>query len=210
MKNMTDLELIHAYEKGEEQAATELFERYYPKTLSLCRQYFTVLADAEDVAQEVMIKVLAQKKISGYRGEGKLWTWLYRVAANACKAKLRKKAYQHWQRSQDEEILETRVVLDAQPRTVDHMLNNRMKKRLMLALWKLPSKYRQLLLSVYFQDRTYLEAAKEYQLEKATLGVRVMRAKENLQHLYLIEEKKADIPKAELFMIHFYQICQAA
>lgn len=43
--------------------------------------------EAEDLAQEVFITV--HRAISTYRGEGRFYTWLYRIASNTCKNRIK-------------------------------------------------------------------------------------------------------------------------
>lgn len=61
-------------------------EQFRPRVL----RYVTRLvgeADAEDVTQSVMLKVSAG--LSGFRGESKLSTWIYRIATNSATDKMR-------------------------------------------------------------------------------------------------------------------------
>ena len=43
--------------------------------------------EAEDLAQEVFITL--HRAIASYRGEGRFYTWLYRIATNTCKNRIK-------------------------------------------------------------------------------------------------------------------------
>ena len=82
--------LLARYAAGDQSAARVLVIRHTPLVLTLARRMLGDPAEAEDVAQEAMLRVW---KIAGdwRAGEAKLSTWLYRVASNLCTDRLRKR-----------------------------------------------------------------------------------------------------------------------
>ena len=58
-----------------------IYEEYYPKIVGYLRRIVGD-AEAEDVAQEVFVKV--SRSLYGFRGESSLSTLLYRIATNVC------------------------------------------------------------------------------------------------------------------------------
>lgn len=71
-----------------DEAAFNLFVRaYQARVFALVHRMLGNRAEAEDLAQEVFITVF--KSIDSFRGDAKLGTWLYRVAVNHCKNRLK-------------------------------------------------------------------------------------------------------------------------
>jgi RNA polymerase sigma-70 factor (ECF subfamily) len=68
----------------------EAFEEYAPRVYHLARRLLGNAADAEDVTQDVFLRVV--RKLSSFRGEAPFSTWLYRVAVNTALAYRRKRA----------------------------------------------------------------------------------------------------------------------
>jgi RNA polymerase sigma-70 factor (ECF subfamily) len=68
----------------------EVFRDYAPRVYHLARRLLGNAADAEDVTQEVFVKVVG--KLPTFRGEAAFPTWLYRVAVNAALAYRRQRA----------------------------------------------------------------------------------------------------------------------
>ena len=66
----------------------ELYEAYWPKVLRYVKRMDGGL-DAEDIAQEVFLKVAVN--LPGFRQESKVSTWIYQIATNAAIDRLRKK-----------------------------------------------------------------------------------------------------------------------
>jgi RNA polymerase sigma-70 factor (ECF subfamily) len=58
----------------------EIVDAYYRKVYKLCLFYLRDPQEAEEVLQEVFIKVL--KKYSTFKGESAVYTWVYRIATN--------------------------------------------------------------------------------------------------------------------------------
>lgn len=80
-KQSDDLALIDKIKEGNRQALEELVQRHYPYIYNVALKFFNGLQDAEDAAQEVVIKLIT--KIDSYNPEkAKLRTWLYRIVFN--------------------------------------------------------------------------------------------------------------------------------
>ncbi|MCI0342298.1 MAG: sigma-70 family RNA polymerase sigma factor [Planctomycetales bacterium] len=77
-----DAELMLRFQGGDEGAFTALVERHQQTVLSLAARFVGPGADAEDLAQEILIRVYRAR--NQWRPEAKFTTWLYRVAANLC------------------------------------------------------------------------------------------------------------------------------
>ena len=82
--------LIKRSRDGDAQAFTALVSRYEDRIYRLAKSVCAGLpAEAEDVYQETFIT--AYKKLGAFRGDSDLGTWLYRIAANLCFMRHRKK-----------------------------------------------------------------------------------------------------------------------
>jgi RNA polymerase sigma-70 factor (ECF subfamily) len=73
------LELIRA-DQSRNYGFNLLVMKYREKVYWMVRRMVILHDDADDVTQEVFIKVW--KNISAYRGDAALFTWIYRIAAN--------------------------------------------------------------------------------------------------------------------------------
>ncbi|MFI5361998.1 MAG: RNA polymerase sigma factor [Elusimicrobiota bacterium] len=83
-------ELIERSRDGDARAFTALISRYEDRIYRLAKSVCAGLpAEAEDVYQETFIT--AYKKLGAFRGDSDLGTWLYRIAANLCFMRHRKK-----------------------------------------------------------------------------------------------------------------------
>lgn len=79
--------LIERLQRRDEAAFNELIRLYETRVFRLVFRMLGDRAEAEDVAQEVFITVF--KSIDGFRGDSKLSTWLYRVATNHSKNRIK-------------------------------------------------------------------------------------------------------------------------
>ncbi len=79
----TDEELVRRFKAGDRSAYEELAKRYEDRVFTLCLRWVGHRQVAEEVAQDVLIALY--RSLSGFRGESKVSTWIYRVAVNHCK-----------------------------------------------------------------------------------------------------------------------------
>lgn len=80
-------QLVERLKRRDEAAFNEVVRLYQERVFRLVLRMLGDRAEAEDVAQEVFITVF--KSIDGFRGDSKLSTWLYRVATNHCKNRMK-------------------------------------------------------------------------------------------------------------------------
>lgn len=78
----SDDDLIAQIRRGDEKAAEELIKRYYTAIMRYCRQHCLTLEKAEDLTQEVFLKLF--QNIAGYTGRGKFKAYLYTIANHIC------------------------------------------------------------------------------------------------------------------------------
>jgi RNA polymerase sigma-70 factor, ECF subfamily len=95
-----DLRTIAAYRAGRLDAFDELVRSYQPAVQRVLAQLDVGAADAEDLAQEVFVRVY--RNLHRFRGGSSFYTWLYRITINVFfdHSKKRKRADVRLQRLQ--------------------------------------------------------------------------------------------------------------
>ena len=98
---MSELErsLLRRLRNRDERAFRELIDAHRDRIYNVCYRMLGNRHESEDVAQEVFITVF--KTIDTFREEAKFSTWLYRVAVNHCKNRIKYLARRH-DRDRDE------------------------------------------------------------------------------------------------------------
>jgi RNA polymerase sigma-70 factor (ECF subfamily) len=145
-----DEDLVRRIGAGDKRAAGELVRRHLPKMVGLGRRMLGDAAEAEDVAQEVFLRVW--KHAAAWKpGQAKFETWMHRVAMNLCLDRLRRNV-----RNAGEVSPET---LDAQASATRSLDDMQRRERVRDALQVLPERQRAALVLCYYQERTNIEAA---------------------------------------------------
>lgn len=80
-------QLVERLKRRDELAFNELIRAYDKRVFRLVLRMLNDRAEAEDVTQEVFITVF--KAIDSFRGDSKLSTWMFRVATNHCKNRIK-------------------------------------------------------------------------------------------------------------------------
>ena len=76
----SDYELTQAIGRGAISSIGDLYERYRPLVYAICLRMTGSKTEAEDLTQEIFMKLLA--KVGSFRGESQFTTWLYRFTTN--------------------------------------------------------------------------------------------------------------------------------
>lgn len=134
MNDVPDEALLVAYGNGDGAAGRALTLRLTPRIYGYAARILGDRAEAEDVAQEAMLR-LWRIAPEWRQGEARVTTWLYRVTANLCTDRLRKR------RSVDlDSIAEPE---DDRPGVAADMQDAARSRALNAALGKLPDRQRQ-------------------------------------------------------------------
>lgn len=177
----TDQELIQAIKQGDQDSANVLYERYYSMAVKVSLRILRSLDDALDIAQEVFMRVLVQKKIMSFRGEAQFSSWLYKITTNLSLSFLKRKQkmcesrhknkkeyqYSHYRTSENADQL---ICLESLEKTkyIGQVLN------------ALPSLYGKCLYLRYYEGHKYKEIAKKLKITRDRVGMQIMRSRSML------------------------------
>ncbi len=144
-KSELDQELIGRLQRREEGAADQLATVYGPMIHQLAFRYMKSWEDAEEVAQDVMMKVI--RRIDAFRGDSALSSWIYRITFNTAMSRLRNSRY-----SRPLEVLQSDLANDATVEPFDvpdwsglgdeSVMRAELRRALSKALKELPDVYR--------------------------------------------------------------------
>jgi RNA polymerase sigma-70 factor (ECF subfamily) len=167
LMDLSDADLVRAFQRdGKHPYFMALYERYADKVYYRCLSYSQDPADAEDLSQDVFMKVYGG--LRGFRFESDFPTWLHRVTTNHCLNYLRgRKVF--------EELDEASVAGSAADIS---RLGTRLDISRSLAV--LPRGTRALLILKYVEGYTYAEIARLSGLKVSAVKMRILRAKETL------------------------------
>ena len=90
----SDEQLLAAYRRGDVRAFEKLLARYEKPIWSFLRRFVRDAEAAEDLLQEVFLRVVRDAQASGpaWKGDAKFSTWLYTIARNLCIDRARRSA----------------------------------------------------------------------------------------------------------------------
>ncbi|MEM9229460.1 MAG: sigma-70 family RNA polymerase sigma factor [Pseudomonadota bacterium] len=147
---LRDAELLAAYAAGDAGAARTLVEVQAPRALALARRMLGSEPEAEEVAQEAMLRLwrIAPKWRAG---EAQISTWLYRVTANLCTDRLR--------RTRTQTLPEGHDPADESPDAAARLMQSDRADALSAALQKLPERQRLAVVLRHLEERSNPEIA---------------------------------------------------
>ncbi len=184
MDKMNDIELTGLVQGGDADALECLVARHYMLMYRVAYRFCGVREDAEDIAQEVAVKLA--RVIMSYKHASSFRTWLYRVVVNAARDYIRKHA---GRRTREEDYLKDQPPASSAglngTANDEHPAGNPgiSSEGLMEHVRKLPDKYRDALLLVHGEGLNHREAGEALGCAESTVSWRVHEAKKKLKEL---------------------------
>jgi RNA polymerase sigma-70 factor, ECF subfamily len=173
---VTDETLMREVRDGDVAKLGILFERYHRPLFDFLARMTGNAAAAEDLVQDVFIRVLKYR--ATWRGEGRFETWLFRIARNA-------RADYFRNRGVDAPIDEAAEYPSHAPLASDTFARNRDVARLEQALMMLREDKRELIMLARYRDMKLEAIADLLGVEVGTVKVRMHRAVKELRDIFL-------------------------
>jgi RNA polymerase sigma-70 factor (ECF subfamily) len=176
--------LLERLQSGEEQALADLVDTYGTKIYQLAFRYLRNKEDAEEVVQDVLLKV--HRKVREFRGDSALSSWIYRITFNTAMSKLRSGEYKRSQDEQrmaaaaerDEQDGRARVEpVDASEMADEQVFKTQLRKRMFAAILALPAIYRAPVMLRDVQGMSTEEASAFLRVKDQTLKSRLHRGR---------------------------------
>lgn len=174
-------DLIGRMRARDGSAVTDLASLYGPRIQQLAFRYLKNWEDAEEVAQDVLLKVY--RKIEAFRGDAALSSWIYRITFNTAMSRLRSGRINRAAEVQTpESTAEGMEHVKAEPAdwtslADDQVMRAQMRKKLIDALTHLPEVYRVPVLLRDINGLSTEEASAILKVKPQTLKSRLHRGR---------------------------------
>ncbi|CAA7612235.1 RNA polymerase sigma factor [Candidatus Terasakiella magnetica] len=168
-----DDHLLHAISGGDREAFKRLMTRHARPMLALATRITRNADDADEIVQEVFLKVWATASKWRPDGKAKFATWLYRVVLNACLDRGRRKSFSPLEDAGDPP--------DPAPAGLDVAMARQRDGVLAEIMGEMPPRQRQALSLYYFSDLSAPQAADVLDLSVSALEALLVRGKRTLK-----------------------------
>lgn len=180
-RQQSDAGLVEVCQHGDLTAFDELVRRYKDRVYNVVYRFLGHREDALDVAQEVFVR--AYRGIETFKGNANVYTWLYRIATNLARNRLRDAGRKGRNRGTSLEGLETAApgyaeVAASTHRTPSTVAAEReLDDLLQRCLEELPEPYRMAFVLRTFDDLSYEEIAESMGCPSGTVKSRLNKAR---------------------------------
>jgi len=155
----SDLELVRLFQDGNLQAMETLFLRHKDKLYTSI--YFLVKDSylAEDIFQDVFIRIIDTVRAGRYTEEGKFLPWAMRIAHNCCVDHFRKvKRNPVIRNGENQDLFEVLSFTEENAETA--MIKQQTHDRIYTLLMQLPEDQREVIILRHYADMSFKEIAK--------------------------------------------------
>lgn len=170
MTDRTDDRLMADYAGGDENALRILVERWERPVFAFLVRMLGSPEEAEDLCQDTFIRVI--KAADRYQPEGRFQSWLFRIAGNQARSRLRRRKILHWLPLTGDHDDTPTVEPDAHA----NLAAGESRALVQAAVARLPERQRQALILKQYQDMDYREIAAAMDTTVASVQMLLHRA----------------------------------
>lgn len=172
---MDDRLLAEKILNGDKAALESLFNDHRHKVYRICLGYVQDRDNAEDLTQEVFIKVMLN--IGQFKGQSKLSSWICRIAINLSLNFLR----QHKKRLFQTDLSEADSLISEEQEISRLQINKSLRK----AIQKLPERQKMVFILSQSLDMSYAEIAETAGISLSSVESLLFRARKNLRQILI-------------------------
>jgi RNA polymerase sigma-70 factor (ECF subfamily) len=172
-------ELIRRCQQGDRLALEALVRRYQNYVYRLCYLVMHNEQDAEDMTQETLLRACRALPRYQVREGVSFEAWLYRIAVNCCRSRLRRKWYQvlPWPEPAPEIVAEPEL----QPER--RLEQNEWRSEVLRAVGSLSQKHRIVVILRYYLGLSNEEIAQTLSVPSGTVRSRLHTARQRLKEI---------------------------
>lgn len=182
-KEHSDIGLVEECRRGAPAAFGELVRRYMDRVCNVAYRFLGNHEDAQDIAQETFVR--AYRGIQTFKGESKVYTWLYSIAGNLARNRLRDSKRRGRDKAMSFEAVAERggpvpAREDRSPETAARQAE--LDELLQACLEELPEHYRMAFVLRTFDGLGYAEIADAMGCPAGTVKSRLSQARKLLRN----------------------------
>jgi RNA polymerase sigma-70 factor (ECF subfamily) len=185
MDTRRDETLAFETQQGNTDAFAVLVERHKGRVYRTLYQVVGDEQDAQDLAQEVFLKVY--RSLAGYRGDAAFTTWLHRLTVNLAldwlRARKRRPLQVPLEPPPERELRPAPHLASHAEGPEEAALRDERRQQLQTAIRELPDDYREVVLLYHFHHLSYQQIADRLEAPVRTIETRLYRAKQLLKKL---------------------------
>jgi RNA polymerase sigma-70 factor (ECF subfamily) len=179
-RSTLDNELIREFKAGDTRAFEAIVVRYQKPIVNFIYRMIGDFQEAEDIAQEVFIKIY--RFAHTYEGRSTFASWLFGIASNLCYDSLRTRS--HWDRvfpDAEETAVREQILGESKAPSPEELAeNSEIARFIESAVGQLPIQQRQALVLREYYGLSYKEIADAANCSVAAVKSRIHKAKQRL------------------------------
>ncbi len=171
--------LLSLIKKGDKLAYRSLYDVYYPKLLHIAKSYVANKQDAEEIVQDVFVKIWKKKQaievntnINGY---------IYQITRNACIDFLRAAKNRLSMQNNMEQLEAALNFYALSDDSASHILEKELKHQILTAIEALPDKCKSIFIKSRMEGLKNIEISKELNISKKTVEGHISKAIKHLR-----------------------------
>jgi len=149
--------------RGKQRAYSVLLDQYQERVYWHVRKIVNLHEDADDVVQNTFIKVF--RGIDKFKGDSKLYTWIFRIATNESLTLLQKRKKKQSESLDSYEVSQVTKYLQSE----NSFSGDEITQQLWKAVYKLPEKQRIVFQMKYFDDLPYKDISQILETSEGSL-----------------------------------------
>jgi RNA polymerase sigma-70 factor (ECF subfamily) len=173
----TDEELVEAFRGGDLAAFDVLVRRWDRKVRGAIHRILGNEDDARELCQEAFLK--AYRAMGSFKGEARFSSWLYQIALNLCRDRMRRRKGRMV--SLDELEEDGKAIATDRPSALELVEGRDLARAVAAAVAALPEEQREVIVLKEYQELTFVEIAEVLGVPLSTVKTRLYRGLSQLR-----------------------------